>query len=418
MPMGSSADLSTASDLPDPPDFSERAVHGTVLDASGMPASGVRVAIGAAQTTTDTTGSFTLAAPSGSYDVLVAARWGTSSPLVTQYLGLTRDDPTLRLGASLDSMPGHTAHLSGTFTGIPTPTPGMTSYIATELDATHTWVDGYVTQPIPLAFAGLEVDWAGPAQQTSLLRALYYRQMGDLRTVVGYGEAPFTVTEGLSTVLANPVPLSTPATATLSATIGSSATPPFYFHTYLDVGFTHAPLSAGSIPAGGTLSVVEPVIAGSTIMLTILGRSAGKACEVSIHGLQPDASVGAITPSAAGDVDSIAGAPAAVDRDTQVSYVGAGSIGDLHVFTWRALTDGRWQVVTATSSARFPAATALGVANPTPADPVDVNIAEFAIGAVDAAAGIDDFANAKTAVAPGVPFRTCSATSPSFSFAN
>ena len=376
-----------------PPDLLEadlgpRIVEGNVLDSRGFPVSGFTVAIGPAQALTDSSGAFTLAASQGANDVIVAGTYSMGQPLVVQYFGLTRSDPTLRVGANLELALPNKAKVSATFSGIVPPTTSDVSFITSDLDPSHGVQAGFVEGDlVPLSVSQLKVDWQGASTQISTMRVLYAHPMGDQLTVLGYAAVPFTVMNGVETKLTTPAPLTVPLSATLSATVGPSATPAFYFTSYLDVGGMHVPIVSGGIPHSGALAAVEPIIDGATIDLELAGRFGHNSCEVSFHGLAPSAALGNIPFPSSGDIAAIAGAPGAVARNAAFSYLGAGTIGPLHVFTWKSGIVGLWQVVTASTTAQFPDATVLGVANPATKDRVYPYIAEYATISVDEAAG-------------------------------
>ena len=131
---GGSLDLSiVANDMGATPidlasaDLSPRLVEGKVVDDLDAPVVGFKVAIGAAIAMTDAAGQFSMTAPGGAYDVLVAgvAEAMQQSPgktRVAQFVELTRSDPVLHIGAlSVAVANDRSATYSGTLSGIATP---------------------------------------------------------------------------------------------------------------------------------------------------------------------------------------------------------------------------------------------------------------------------------------------------------
>jgi hypothetical protein len=375
-------------------DLSPRLVHGTVVDDLNVAVAGWKVAIGATTVMTDSSGQFSITAPGGSYDVLVAGVEGASgeSPgktVVAQYLGLTRSDPTLHIGAlSLPVANAHTATYSGALSGVPTPiaagTHGIVGLDSDPASLAHAYFsEGDTTT----SFVQIPTTWSGTTPLATTARALFVHDNSDnTETVIGAGKAAVTLNAGADSAVGT-LALTMPATQTFSATLTTVPGASSYCETAIYWGTVEEGTGTNfAIPASGAVSFTEPVLDGATLGFnasSAISTPPARYGRVQYLGLQPNATLGSVVvPS--------------------------------HYFSF-GTTTGRWAVYTTASAAQFPDASALGIANPKTTDLVGGSIFQYAHPTVDDIAGArPPFVDAS--VDPGQPFRFAVSTYGQFQF--
>ena len=406
-------------DLGDFPDFAStdlgpRSVTGHVLNYVGLPDAGFTVSVGTSKTTTDANGAFTLTVGAGAYDVTVVGNTANAPTFnhVVKYLGLTRDDPTLRI-LSTETAPATTHHAtySGSCTGLATPLPmGATGYVAADAEALNG--ANFDDTSSSLSFSNTGIDWQGATPLTTTLRAAFT----NAGAVIGYGTASITFAEGQSVALASPIAQTVPTTKTLTGTLTmpTGTTNGHYdTHVLFGGGAVGASLAYGALPADGVLSLPMPVINDSFIRISAHARFGDSNTFLIIGGLAPDAALGAQPLLLPPTGNAVAGAPNAVARDVVFS-VQAGQIGAVRIFVF-ASAEASYTLVTMASSTPFPDATALGIANPPAGVMLNSSFIEYAYDSTDGIAG-DKLYSDERSVPAGKPYRIGAGSYASFAF--
>lgn len=404
-------------------DLGPRTINGKLLDYFGLPVPGFTVQIGAATTTTDSAGAFTLMAPGGAYDAMVV---GTTSAASTQpvttdvrrFVGLTRSDPTLRItNVYVAPAANRQLKLAGTVTGLATPLPATTQgRIYNDLSFDYY---SYPASASTLAFSAFNIGWAGAATTPTTLRAFFVDTVAGVPTMTGYGTTSVSITDGVNQTLATPIALTKPATKNLSFTIGVPATAVLVvYDTLVSMGAHAVGMWNGQVTVSTPLSLAQPDITGATHGINIIanfGSSPFRYNQGWIYGVAADAALGTIMAPTPSTPNPVVGAPSAVARDAVIS-VQPGMLPTREFIFVSANV--RWGVVTTDSQTQFPDASALGVANPTAGTMLGLVIAnEYNSDSVDAFCGTVSYFT-QQGLGAGQPYWNANIQLPKFAFTN
>ena len=397
-------------------DLGPRTISGKALSHDGTPMVGFKVAVGAMQTTTDAAGAFSLTVPAGSYDLLVAGTLpaNTSYAYVTKYVGLTRNDPTVRFDDDGPDVTNRSVTLSGSVSGIALPLPaGASGIIRADPDAGHE-VD-FSSTSANLNFTSFTVAWNGVTPLATTVRALFTNG----NTVLAYGKAAVTLASGTDMTLPAPIAVTTPTTKNLTVTFTAPVgVTGLAQNSAVSLGPTiAASISGGTFTSGTLLTMAVPDVPEASVTLFAHFLKAPRSSSfVRIVGAAADAALGTVAilpPPVAG---TLVGAPMQVARDADFPMQ-AGAIGAVRLTVFAAAS-GLYTVVSTSTTVQFPDASPLGVANPATGALISNSIAEYPYAFTDEVAGPLLYTDAAQAVAPGKPFRYGTTWFDAFAFKN
>lgn len=197
-------------------------VNGTLLTQdTTAPVGGETVVISSgtfsASVVTGPNGAFTVADVPTPYNATLLGRQGDPNcPFQTEYVGLTRSDPTLVEAVIVN--PSYVATFSGQLMG--GSYPEASNYFTDILFASP---EATVSVPYqPSGAYSASVDWSGPTETTGTLYALQVHYDGDSGLPVdypGYGTLSDVLLESGGNLAKQVVSLSAVATTTLSGTV-------------------------------------------------------------------------------------------------------------------------------------------------------------------------------------------------------
>jgi hypothetical protein len=338
-------------------------VNGTVVDINGQPASGQTVLITSGTTfsqmaTTDVNGAFTVPAVPTPYNATII-----QASIATEYVGLTRADPTLT--AFFFVSDNRSAGLSGTFTGgtFPEPTGYSTTLIFDSPQTVHGLGD-----PTSGSYSAT-IKWPGASTTTGTLYALQVHTDGGVPAdYPGFGMLTgVTLTDtsslGGQNVALNPV--------TAGALSGSATAPTGYSILYKSIDLQVASnLSLNVLfdpTTNGTFGYVTPAVSNTTLTVTAAASSAlGEFSAVIKAGQSANASGLTFTIPAAPVLTAPPDAGTGVTLTTPftwTSYPGA-----VYEFETRSSGGVSFYILTASTTATLPDLSAYGFPLPPTTD--------------------------------------------------
>ena len=253
-----------------PPPVMNPTVNGTVVDINGQPASGQTVLITSGTTfsqtaTTDVNGAFTVPAVPTPYNATIL-----QATIATEYVGLTRGDPTLT--AFFFVSDNRSAGLSGSFTGGTFPEPP--GYNTTLIFASPQTVHG-LGDPASGSYTAT-IKWPGASTTTGTLYALQVHTDGGVPAdYPGFGTLSNVTLTDTSSLGGQNVALNAVTTGALS---GSATAPSGYSILYKSIDLQVASnLSLNVLfdpTVNGTFNYVTPAISNTTLTVTAAASSA------------------------------------------------------------------------------------------------------------------------------------------------
>jgi hypothetical protein len=245
-------------------------VNGTVVDINGQPAAGQTVLITSGTTfsqmvTTDVNGAFSVSNVPPTYNATII-----QTSIATEYVGLTRADPTLTAFFFVSS--NRMAGLSGTITGgtFPEPPGYSTTLIFDSPQIVHGLGD-----PTSGSYSAT-IKWPGASTTTGTLYALQVHTDGGVPAdYPGFGMLSGVTLTDTSSLGGQNVALNAVTSGALS---GSATAPPGYSILYKSIDLQVASnLSLNVLfdpTANGTFGYVTPAVSNTTLTVTAAASSA------------------------------------------------------------------------------------------------------------------------------------------------